>query len=94
MAPVAATAAPATPAAQTQSARFIVQVGAFADTSKAQEVRNRLERSGIKTYAQVVQTKDGARTRVRVGPFEQRPEAERTAERIKGLGLAASVLTL
>lgn len=87
-----ASAAPA-PAAQEQG-RFIVQVGAFADADKAREVRDRLERSGLKTYTQVVDTKDGKRTRVRIGPFTSRADADKAAARVKGVGLAASVLAL
>ena len=71
-----------------------MQVGAFADGSKAAEVRGKLERAGLKTYVQVIETKDGKRTRVRVGPFESRDAADKAATRIKGMGLAASVLTL
>ncbi len=85
-----AKAAPAASAGQ----RFIVQVGAFADADKAREVRLRLERAGVKTYAQVVDTSAGKRTRVRLGPFDSRAEAEKAAERVKGMGLAGSVLTL
>lgn len=89
-------AAPTPASAPTAAAegRFIVQVGAFADAGKANEVRSKLERAGLKTYTQVVQTKDGARTRVRVGPFNGRDDADKAATRIKSLGLAASVLTL
>ena len=89
----AAAAAPAKVEASKQG-RFIVQVGAFADVAKANEVRSKLERSGLKTYTQAVDTKDGKRTRVRVGPYEQRGDADQAAARIKGLGLPASVLTL
>ena len=53
-----------------------------------------LERAGLKTYTQVVDTKDGKRTRVRVGPYANRAEADKAAGRIKGMGLPASVLTL
>ena len=74
--------------------RFIVQIGAFAEADKVREVRQKLERAGIKTYTQVVDTKDGKRTRVRVGPFEGRAEAEKAAARIKGLGLPVSLLSL
>ncbi len=76
------------------SGRFVVQVGAFADADKARETRQRLERAGLKTYTQEVQTKEGARIRVRVGPYGVRAEADKAAERIKALGLPASVLTL
>ena len=71
-----------------------MQVGAFADNDKAREVRAKLERAGLKTYTQVVDTKDGKRTRVRVGPFANRAEADKAVARIKGLDLPASVLTL
>ncbi|MDE2415408.1 MAG: SPOR domain-containing protein [Comamonadaceae bacterium] len=87
-------AQPPAQAAAADQGRFIVQVGAFADVDKAREVRERLERSGLKTYTQVVDTKDGKRTRVRVGPFESRAEADKAAGRVKGAGLSASVLTL
>lgn len=77
-----------------EEARFIVQVGAFADAEKAREARTKVERAGLKTYTQVVDTKDGKRTRVRVGPFTNRAEADKAAARIKSLDLSASVLTL
>ena len=74
--------------------RFIVQVGAFADVAKARETRLKVEHAGLKTYTQVTETKDGKRIRVRVGPFATRAEAERAAQKIKGLDLPAAILTL
>ena len=71
-----------------------MQIGAFADASKASDIRQKLERAGLKAYTQVVNTKDGQRTRVRVGPFEGRGAADKAAARIKTLDLPASVLTL
>jgi DedD protein len=74
--------------------RFVVQVGAYADAAKLREVRQKLERAGLTTYTQVVDTKDGKRTRVRLGPFEQRSQAEAAASKVKGLSLDAAVLAL
>ena len=74
--------------------RLVVQVGAYADNAKANEARIKLEKAGLKTYTQVVDTKDGKRTRVRVGPFDNRVEAEKTAAKIKSLGLPVTILTL
>ena len=74
--------------------RFVVQVGAFADPGKAREVRLKVERLGIKTYTQDVQTKDGSRIRVRVGPFAGRADADKAAAKIKKADLAAAVLSL
>ena len=74
--------------------RMVVQVGAFADASKADEARLRLEKAGLRTYTQVTDTKEGKRTRVRVGPFASKAEADQAAAKIKLLGLPAAVLTL
>ena len=74
--------------------RFVVQVGAFSDAARAKEARTKLEQSGLKTYTQVVETKEGQRTRVRVGPFSDKGEAEKAAQKIKALALSATVLTL
>lgn len=74
--------------------RFVVQVGAYTDAAKVREVRQKLESAGIKTYAQVVDTKDGSRTRVRVGPFADKAEATRTADKIRKLDLPVAILAL
>jgi DedD protein len=74
--------------------RFVVQVGAFADATRAHEVRLKLEHAGLKTYTHVAETKDGKRIRVRVGPFAARADAEKAAEKIKKLNLPAALLTL
>ncbi len=86
--------APAPAAAANASERLVVQVGAFAEESGARVVRQKLEAAGLKTYTQVAQTADGRRIRVRLGPYENRAEADKVAARVKALGLSASVLTL
>ena len=68
--------------------RFIVQIGAFAEASKANEIKAKL---GGGAFTQTVDTKDGKRTRVRMGPFKSREEADKAAARAKSLGLPASV---
>ena len=68
--------------------RFIVQIGAFAEVGKANEIKSKL---GGGAFTQTVDTKDGKRTRVRMGPFKSREEADKAAARAKGLGLPASV---
>lgn len=81
-------------AAATAAGRFVVQVGAFSEASKAHEARVKLEKAGMKTYTQVVQPKEGKRTRVRVGPFESKADADKAADKIRKLDLPASVLEL
>ena len=77
-----------------EAVRSVVQVGAYADLAKAKEVRAKLESAGFKTYTQEIDTKDGKRIRVRVGPFATKEEADKTAEKIRKLNLQASVLKL
>ena len=84
---------PAKPTAADEG-RFIAQIGAYAEADKAREVRLKLERAGIKTYTQVVETADGKRIRVRVGPFQGRAEADKAAAKIKALNLPVSILQL
>ncbi len=74
--------------------RFVVQVGAFADSGAANEARRKVEKLGLKTYTQVVNTASGNRVRVRVGPFPTRDDAHRAAGKIKSAGLPSAVLTL
>ena len=74
--------------------RFVVQVGAFAEASTARETRQRVEKLGLKTYTQDVDTAAGRRIRVRVGPFGSRDEADRVVGKLKSAGLPAALLTL
>ena len=81
--------------AASEHAKLALQVGAFSDPDKVREVRRKLEQAGLKTYTQVVEGKDGKKTtRVRVGPFETRSEADKAAARIRKLDLPVSVLNL
>jgi len=85
-----AAAAPATDAAN----RVVVQVGAYTDADKLRQVRAKLEQMGFKTYTQVIDGNGERRTRVRVGPFATRAEADKAAARIKAAGLQAAILSL
>jgi DedD protein len=81
------------PAAK-DGARYVVQVGAFADSAAARETRAKVEKLGLKTYTQVADTASGSRIRVRIGPFASRDEADRAMAKAKAAGVAAVVLTL
>jgi DedD protein len=90
----AETEKPPTAEAKDGAARFVVQVGAYADADKAREARRKLEKAGLKTYTHVAETKEGKRTRVRLGPFATREEADRAADKAKQLDFTPAVLTL
>lgn len=81
-------------AAQEAAGRFVVQVGAFADDATVRQTRQKVEKLGLKTYTQEVNTDSGKRVRVRVGPFATRDEATQVLNKLKGSGLPGAVLTL
>lgn len=76
------------------AARFVVQVGAYSDSATLRQVRAKVEKLGLQTYIQNVQTKDGPRTRLRVGPFGSRQEAQQAFEKLAAAGLRGDLLTL
>lgn len=90
----AAGSSAAASAAAPSGARFIVQVGAYADVLKAREARQKLEQAGLKTYTQVINGTEGKRIRVRIGPFENKTEADKAAEKVRKLDLPAAILEL
>ena len=90
----AETEKPTTAESKEGAARFVVQVGAYADADKARDVRRKLEKAGLKTYTHVAETKEGKRTRVRLGPFATREEADKAADKAKQLEFTPAVLTL
>jgi DedD protein len=75
------------PAAQTEKTfandGFVVQLGAFSDSGNAARLAAKVRENRFKAYTQVVSTTNGERTRVRVGPYPTRAEAEEARERLK-----------
>ena len=90
-------ARPATPAPEpgaSASGRFVVQVGAYNDPDRLRAARQKVEKLGYKSYIQDVDSPTGKRTRVRVGPFASREEADAVAAKVKASGMQANILTL
>lgn len=92
--PVAAKPAETKAEPAREGGRFVVQAGAFAEAGAAREMRSKLEKLGLKSYTQVVETSSGSRTRVRAGPYATRDEAERALAKAKAAGVSGVVLTL
>ena len=87
-------AAAAEASAPAKTGRYVVQVGAFTDALAVREARQKVEKLGLKTYTQEVDTPTGRRTRVRVGPFETKAEADAAGAKLKGAGLPVYLLLL
>jgi DedD protein len=82
------------PPGKAPAGRVVIQVGAFSDPAKVREVRSKLERAGVTTYTQVVERDGKSTTRIRVGPYESREEADKVAARIRKLDLPVSFLKI
>jgi DedD protein len=80
-------AVPRAPAPQVQPAPsskgFVVQVGVFSSPANAQALQRRLAQEGIPAQVE---------TRVVVGPFADRPQAEGMIQRLKEIGMGGVVV--
>lgn len=74
--------------------RYIVQVGAFSDGPSAHTARMKVERLGIKTYTQAVDTPAGKKIRVRIGPYASKAEADKAMATLRKAGVVGNLLTL
>ena len=70
--------------------QFVVQVGAFADPGKVNEVAGKLKSAKVPYYTEKVPVKSGTLTRVRAGPFSSREAAEASLKKLQELGLKGS----
>jgi DedD protein len=70
---------------------FVVQLDAFSNPNNAKQQQKRLADAGIRSYTETVRTRKGELTRVRVGPYASRGEAEQMRERLRRMGLSAVV---
>lgn len=71
---------------------FIVQIAVLSTQEKVDELQAKLKSGGIKSYTQKVATASGDKTRIRVGPFESKEEAEKMRARLTKLGLSGSLV--
>lgn len=89
-----AEAAPASAGTPKSAAHFAVQVGAFANAGSARAQADKARKAGVRVYTETVKTAQGERTRVRVGPFASREDAEQARTRLKSIGVESAVVPL
>lgn len=74
--------------------RYVVQVAAVASQEKVDELQGKLKEAGIKSFTQKVTTASGTVvTRIRVGPFSGKEEAEKVRAKLSKIGLSSSLAT-
>lgn len=82
--------AAAKPAESEGSSRYVIQVAALSAKDKVDELQGKLQAAGIKSFTQ--KSPSGELTRVKVGPFGSREEAEKAKARLQKIGLSGSLV--
>ena len=82
------------PPAAAKGGKFAVQVAAPASEAAARDLQDKLKKQGYTAFLEKVETKEGARWRVRAGPYATREDAEAVRARLKGAGMAGNLVTL
>jgi DedD protein len=74
--------------------KFVVQLGAFSDSTKAKHQQRSLTSIGIKkAYTETIKNKNTEVTRVRIGPFSTREAAEKEQKKLRKLGIKGVVMS-
>lgn len=68
-----------------------VQLGAYSEPGRVKILLTKLKDLGVPAYTEKVETANGARTRVRAGPFGSQEAAEKARARIKIIGVDGPV---
>jgi len=84
-------AKPAVSAAKTPT--YLVQIGVFSDAANVRQLEEKLKAQGLKPSTEKVQTAQGEKIRLRVGPFDNRVLAEDALAKIKATGLSGMIIT-
>jgi DedD protein len=71
---------------------YTVQIAALNSPEKIRELQNKLKAASINSYTQKITTKNGEVSRIRVGPFANKAEAEKMRAKLVKLGLNGSLL--
>ena len=73
---------------------FVVQIGAFNDADNAKQTVARMRETKLPVYTDNIATKSGNVTRVRVGPFKRKEQAEAALAQVKLGGADGKVVPL
>jgi DedD protein len=79
--------------APAKGGKFAVQAAATSSEAAARDLSERLKKAGLPPYTESVETAEGTRYRVRIGPYATRDDAERVRTRLKSLGISANIVT-
>jgi DedD protein len=79
------------PEAPAANGQYVIMVGAFANPDNVKKLVASIERAGVPSYTEILNSPAGKRTRVRAGPFANRDAAEKALDKLKRIGVGGVV---
>jgi DedD protein len=70
---------------------YYLQIGVFSESVNVTQLQKKLSELKLKAYTEKISTDKGDKTRLRVGPFESKDQADHAAEKVKTIGLSGFV---
>lgn len=67
--------------------QFVILIGAFSNQGNVKVLQAKLGELGLKVFTEPLETPEGKKTRVRVGPFPSRDAADKAADKMKRIGV-------
>jgi len=78
--------------AKSKGQKIVLQAAALSTDAAAQDLSDRLRKAGFTPFTEKVDTADGVRFRVRVGPYATRDEAQRAQAKLRAIGVSATLV--
>lgn len=79
--------------AKSSSPTYSVQIGVFSDAANVRQLEGKLKAQGLQPSTEKLQTAQGEKIRLRVGPFTSRELAEEAMGKIKAASLSGMIIT-
>jgi DedD protein len=74
------------------SEKYFIKVGVFSDANNVKKIQDKLTNASLKSYTEITEAANGKLTRIIVGDFRTKLEAEDKLSKIKSLGYAGAVV--
>ncbi len=70
---------------------YYLQIGVFSESVNVTHLQKKLSEVKLKSYTEKIATEKGEKTRLRVGPFDNKEQADRASDKLKIIGLSGFV---
>jgi DedD protein len=78
-------------ASEDSSKPYYLQIGVFSESVNVTQLQKKLSELKLKAYTEKISTDKGDKTRLRVGPFDNKDQADQAADKVKTIGLSGFV---